>query len=82
MKRRLKSHLESALGVGLGITLGGVIIPRIFFTPPAFTTYPPLLYHMVLYFVTTYMGSLLFFCLLDWLNAQQQKRRQSSFPEK
>ena len=77
MVKRIKSHLGSALGVGMGITLGGVIIPRFFFTPQAFTTYPPILNHILLYFITTYIGSFLLFCLMDWLNAQQQKHRQS-----
>ena len=62
-----KKNLGSALGISLGITLGGVIIPRIYFTPQAFTTYPPLLHHILLYFTTTFLASFIFFVLMEKL---------------
>ena len=70
LRAAIKTNLESALGVGLGITLGGVIIPH-YVTPPLFfVVFPPLVPQALLYFAVTCCGSFFMFCFFDWMKSR------------
>ena len=70
LRAAIKTNLESALGVGLGITLGGVIVPHYAAPPLFFVASPPLVPQALLYFAVTCCGSFLLFCLSDWMKSR------------
>lgn len=59
MIKMLRRALKFAIGPSVGITLGGLIIPRIVFPNQYNETYPPILEYAGLYFVVGYMVSFL-----------------------
>jgi hypothetical protein len=64
----VKRSLKAAIGVSVGITIGGIIIPRVFMFPHLYNdTYPPILVHSIMYFVVSYVACFLFFLLFEWI---------------
>ena len=67
----IKKALKSAVGISIGITIGGVIIPRLFMFKNLYNeTYPPVFVHSMIYFVGSYMVCFLFFILLEWIKSK------------
>ncbi len=67
----VKQSLKAAIGVSAGITIGGVIIPRIFLFPNLYNeTFPPVLVHSLMYFAGSYIVSFLVFLLIEWLKSK------------
>lgn len=64
-------HL-AAIGPSAGITIGGVIIPRIMFSHLYNETYPPVFVQIGLYFVVGYIASFLVSLLIKWIKAKGQ----------
>lgn len=70
MIRMFKRALKFAIGPSIGITLGGIIIPRIMFPNLYNETYPPILVQAGLYFVVGYIVSLLVSLLIEWIKSK------------
>ena len=62
-----KRALKFAIGPSIGITLGGIIIPRIMFPNLYNETYPPILVQAGLYFVVGYIVSFLVSLFIEWI---------------
>jgi hypothetical protein len=62
-----KRSVKFAIGPSVGITIGGVIIPRIIFSNLYNETYPPIFVHAGLYFVVGYIASFLVSLLIEWI---------------
>lgn len=63
----LKRAVKFAIGPSAGITIGGVIIPRIMFSNLYNETYPPIFVQAGLYFVVGYIVSFLVSLLIEWI---------------
>ena len=59
----IRQALKRAFGVSLGVTIGGVLLPRLLWTWRYNATFPPLALHVLLYFV----GSFVVCFLVTWL---------------
>ncbi|EHQ91023.1 hypothetical protein DesyoDRAFT_4055 [Desulfosporosinus youngiae DSM 17734] len=68
-----KRALKFAIGPSIGITIGGILIPRIMFSNLYNETYPSILLHASLYFVVGYIVSLLVFLLIEWVKPKIKK---------
>lgn len=67
----VKRSLKAAIGVSAGMTIGGIIIPRIFLFPKLYNeTFPPILVHSIMFFVGSYIVSFLFFLLIEWIKSK------------
>lgn len=67
----IKKALKSSVVISIGITIGGVIIPRVFTFKNLYNdTYPSILVHSMKYFVGSYMVCFLFFILLEWIKSK------------
>ncbi|TGE37353.1 hypothetical protein E4K67_16065 [Desulfosporosinus fructosivorans] len=66
----LKRALKFAIGPSIGITIGGIIIPRIMFSSLYNETYPSIPLHASLYFVVGYILSFLVFLLIEWVKSK------------
>jgi len=69
----LKRALKFAIGPSVGITIGGIIIPRIMFSNLYNETYPPILVQAGLYFVAGYIVSFLVSLLIEWIKLKLEK---------
>jgi len=70
----LNRALKFAMGPSIGITLGGIIIPRIMFSNLYNKTYPPILLHAGLYFAAAYAVSFLVFLLIEWIKSKVESK--------
>jgi len=74
---RVKKALKSAIGVGIGLTIGGVIIPRLWLFPNLYNeTYPPIFLHILEYFVMSYIVSFVGFWLIDWAKSKLKNSKE------
>lgn len=65
-----KRSLKFAIVPSLGVTIGGVIIPRIVFSNLYTETYPPIFVHTGLYFVVGYITSFLISLFIEWIKSK------------
>ncbi|HHV17918.1 MAG TPA: hypothetical protein GXZ27_03575 [Thermoanaerobacterales bacterium] len=72
----LKRALKFAIGPSVGITLGGVIIPRIMFPNLYNETYPPILLQASLYFAIGYIASFLVSLFIEWVNSKAESNQK------
>jgi O-antigen/teichoic acid export membrane protein len=68
--KMFRRALKFAIGPSIGITLGGIIIPRIMFPNLYNETYPSILVHAVLYFAVGYIVSFLVALLIEWVKSK------------
>lgn len=68
----IKRALKLAIGPSLGITLGGIIIPRMMYPSRYNETYPPILLHVILYLFVGYMVSFLVCLLIEWIKSKTE----------
>jgi len=72
MKKMIKKSFRSALGVGIGVTLGGVIIPKVFIYPKLYNNnlenLPNFVIECILCFVAAFISSFLVFLICDEFN--------------
>ncbi|SHK08802.1 hypothetical protein [Desulforamulus aeronauticus] len=67
----VKRSLKAAIGVSAGITIGGIIIPRIFLFPELYNkTFPSIVVHSIMYFIGSYIVSFLSFLLIEWMKSK------------
>jgi hypothetical protein len=71
----LKRALKFAIGPSVGITLGGIIIPRIIFPNLYNETYPPILLQACFYFVVGYIVSFLVSLLIEWIKSKAESKQ-------
>lgn len=71
----LKRALKFAIGPSVGITLGGIIIPRIIFPNLYNETYPPILFQACFYFVVGYIVSFLVSLLIEWIKSKAESKQ-------
>lgn len=75
MIKMLKRALKFAIGPSVGITLGGIITPRIVFTNLYNETYPPILLQAGLYFAVGYIVSFLVSLLIEWIKLKAESKQ-------
>lgn len=64
----IKRSLKAAIGVSIGIVIGGVIIPRLFLFPYLYNeTFPSIFMHSIIYFGGSYIVSFLIFLFIEWI---------------
>ncbi|HCJ56283.1 MAG: hypothetical protein VB122_09045 [Erysipelotrichales bacterium] len=63
----VKRALKSAIGVSIGTTIGGVVLPRILFFELYNNTYPPILEQTLLYFIISYVVCFFVALLIEWI---------------
>lgn len=61
----IKKALKSAIGPSVGITIGGCILPRLFFVDWYNNTYPPIWKHAILYLLVGYITAFLVFFIIS-----------------
>lgn len=67
----IKRALKSAVGISIGITIGGVIIPRVFTFKNLYNdTYPSIYIHGIMYFIGSYIVCFLFSLLIEWIKSK------------
>lgn len=66
----VKRALKSAIGIGVGATLGGVLLPRLLFPAQYNETFPPIWQQVLLYFAVSYAVSFLTYLLIEWLKSK------------
>ncbi len=66
----IRRALKFAIGPSIGITLGGILIPRIMFSNLYNDTYPPIIEQAILYLVVGYLVSFLVFLFIEWLKSK------------
>lgn len=59
--------IKSAIGVSIGTTIGGVVLPRILFSEFYNNTYPPIIKQSLMYFVISYTVCFLVSLLIAWI---------------
>lgn len=68
----IKKALKSAVGISIGIVIGGVIIPRLFTNKNLYNdTYPSILVHSIMYFVVSYIACFLMSLLFEWIQSNK-----------
>jgi hypothetical protein len=67
----IKKSLKSAIGVSIGVTIGGCVLPRIFFSNLHNDTWPPIWQQAVLYFVIGYVASFLVYLVINWIKSKK-----------
>ncbi len=72
----LKRALKFAIGPSIGITIGGIIIPRIMFSNLYNKTYPPIIVHAGLYFIVGYIVSFLVSLLIEWVKLKFDSKHE------
>ena len=71
----INRSLKAAIGVSVGITIGGIIIPRLFLFPELYNeTFPSIIVHSMMYFIGSYIVSFLFFLLIEWIKSKVKPR--------
>lgn len=71
----LKRALKFAIGPSVGITIGGIIIPRIMFSNLYNETYPSIPVQACLYFVVGYAVSFLVSLLIEWVESKMESKQ-------
>lgn len=66
----LKRALKFAVGPSIGITLGGIIIPRIMFSNLYNETYPPILVQASMYLIVGYIAAFLVYLFIEWVKSK------------
>lgn len=66
----IKKSLKSAIGIGIGTTLGGCILPRLLLSGAYNDTWPPIWKQAILYFVISYPVAFLVFLLIEWVKSK------------
>jgi len=67
----IKKSLKSAIGVSLGVTIGGCVLPRIFFSNLYNNTWPPIWQQAILYFIAGYAVSFLVYLIINWIKSKK-----------
>lgn len=70
-----KRALKFAIAPSVGITIGGIIIPRIMFSNLYNETYPPIFVQAGLYFVVGYIVSFLVSLLIEWIKSKVESKQ-------
>jgi len=70
----IKRALKFAIGPSVGITIGGVIIPRIIFSNLYNKTYPPIFVQASFYFVVGYIVSFLVYLIIEWFKLKMKSK--------
>lgn len=68
--KMLKRSLKFAIRPSLGVTLGGIIIPRITWPHLYNETYPPILVHAGICFIVVYIVFFLISLIFDWVKSK------------
>jgi hypothetical protein len=76
MVKVLKRALKFAFGPSIGVTIGGVIIPRIMFSNNE--VYPPIFIHASVYFICGYIMSFLISLLFEWIRSKANENDEDS----
>lgn len=66
----IKKAAKQAIGIGLGCTLGGTVLPRLLLAQNYNSTWPPLWQHVATSFVVCYGVSFAVFLMVNWLKAK------------
>ena len=66
----IKKAAKQAIGIGLGCTLGGTVLPRLLLAQNYNSTWPPLWQHVATSFVVCYGVSFAVLLLMNWLKAK------------
>lgn len=67
----VKRSLKTAIGVSIGITIGGVIIPKLFLFPDLYNeTFTSIFAHSIIYFGSSYSVSFLIFLFIEWIRSK------------
>lgn len=69
----IKKALKSAIGISIGLTFGGVVLPRLMFPEFYNHTYPPLLKQILIYFLFSYAVCFLTSLLINWIKIKLNK---------
>jgi len=69
----IKEALKRAAGMGIGVALGGCILPRLLYPHMYNNTYPPIWQQAILYFAVGYIVSFAVYLLIAWLKAKYRK---------
>ena len=69
----VKQALKSAIGIGVGTTIGGCVLPRLFFGDLYNGTWPPIWAQALMYFAVGYTVAFLIFLLINWLKCRKDK---------
>ncbi len=79
----IKKAAKQAIGIGLGCTLGGTVLPRLLLAQNYNSTWPPLWQHAATSFVVCYGVSFAVLLLMNWLGAKwgKQKNGEEQPPE-
>lgn len=68
----MKKAAKQAVGVGIGCTLGGTVLPRLLLAQNYNSTWPPLWQHAIIGFVACYGASFAVFLLMNWLETKRR----------
>ena len=71
----IKKAAKQAIGVSIGCTLGGAVLPRLLMPQNYNDTWPTLWWHAVTVFVVCYGASLAVFLLIGWLGAKWNRKK-------
>lgn len=66
----VKKSLKQAIWVGVGVSIGGCILPRLLFKELYNNTWPPIWQDAILYFIGGYVGSFLIFLIINWFKSK------------
>ena len=71
----IKKSLINAIGTSIGCTLGGIILPRLFYPYMYNDTYPPIWKEAILYLIVFYIISFLTKLLINYLKMKYSKNK-------
>ncbi len=71
----IKRALKSAIGVSVGLTIGGVFLPRILFSERYNDTYPPIEVQTLQYLLVSYIVCFLVSLLIEWIRTKFKNMR-------
>ena len=70
----MKKAAKQAIGVAIGCTLGGAVLPRLLMPQIYNGTWPPLLQYTITSFLVCYAGSFAVFLLIGWLSEKRSRK--------
>lgn len=73
--KMLKRAYKFAIGPSIGITIGGIIIPRIMFSSLYNETYPPIFVQAGQYFVVGYIVCFLVSLFIEWIKLKLESKQ-------
>ncbi|MDD3242325.1 MAG: hypothetical protein PHD32_01220 [Eubacteriales bacterium] len=73
MKKILIASLKSAAGIAVGTTIGGCLLPRLFFGNLCNETWPPIWKQAVIYFLVGYLAAFLVFFLINLIKTKAHR---------